>query len=278
MSVTSGVAAGRVLRNEPLITVPGQAPKEHPVTDATLAIERQLHAVRVRDNITVVARAAVARIFSEIGVRFKIILTPVVAILELVRIVEQRVLSPVKMKDGWRGSNAKQQGRVRGSVDDPVPGIQRRRKEATLLPLESLFLVRVVAAPDLRRAAPLKHVEDLLVHVFFRSNGARTRHLDNVHSLQPATAIKLDKRALTAHPLPRSQSQVADVVESHRAAMDGEFLLLHVNLIGSGLPYPPFRTNKILLHSSLPPVIVSIVALRAASVRLYPAHSEDSSC
>src|SRR5262245_16239348 len=174
MSVTSGVAAGRVLRNEPLITVPGQAPKEHPVTDATLAIERQLHAVRVRDNITVVARAAVARIFSEIGVRFKIILTPVVAILELVRIVEQRVLSPVKMEDGWRGSNAKQQGRAGGSVDDAVPSIQWRREEATLLPLESLLLVGIVAAPDLRRPTALKHREEPSVHVSFRRTGAGT--------------------------------------------------------------------------------------------------------
>src|SRR5262245_6375373 len=73
MSVTSGVAAGRLLRNEPLITIPGQAPKEHSVTHAALAIERQLHAIRVRDNIAVIARAAVARIFAEIGMRFKII-------------------------------------------------------------------------------------------------------------------------------------------------------------------------------------------------------------
>src|SRR5262244_3393145 len=178
MSVTSGVAAGRVLRNKPLITIPRQAPKEHPVTDAALAIERQLYAVRVRDNVTVVARAAVARIFSEIGVRLKISLTPVIAILELVRIVEQRVLSPVKMEDGRCVSNAKQQGRAGGSVDDAVPSIQRRREEATLLPLESLFLVRVVAAPDLSCAAPLEHVENLLVHVFFGSNGARAGHLD----------------------------------------------------------------------------------------------------
>src|SRR5262249_30826816 len=157
------------------------------------------------------------------------------------------------MEDRRRVSNAKQQGRVGGSVDNAMPGIQRRREEAALLPLESLLLVRVVAAPDLRRAAALKHVEDLLVHVFFGSNGARAGHLDNVHSLQSAAAVKLDKRALTAHPLPRSQSQVANVVESHRPAMDRKFLLVHVNLVGSGLPYPPLGTNKILLHSSFPP-------------------------
>src|SRR5215475_16221683 len=116
------------------------------------------------------------------------------------------------MEDGRRVSNAKQQGRAGGSVDDTVPSIQRRREEATLLPLESLLLVRVVAAPALRRTPALKHVEDLLVHVFFGSNGARARHLDNVHSLQSAAAVKLDKRALTTHPLPRSQSQVANVV------------------------------------------------------------------
>src|SRR5262245_65591681 len=132
MRVTPGVAAGCVLRNEPLVTVPRQAPKEHPMTDAALAIERQLYAVRVRDNITVVARAAVARIFSEISVRFKIILTPVVAILELVRVVEQRVLSPVKMKDGRAVCNAKEQGRDGGSVGNAVPGMQRRRDGASL--------------------------------------------------------------------------------------------------------------------------------------------------
>src|SRR5262245_38466995 len=171
MSVTSGVAAGRVLRNEPLITIPGQTPKEHPVTNAALAIERQLYAVRVRDNVTVVARATVARSFSEISMGFEIICVPVVAIFGRGRIVEQRVRSAVKMEDGRRVSDAKQQGGAGGSVDDTVPSIQRRREEATLLPLESLFLVRVVAAPDLSCAAPLEHVENLLVHVFFGSNG-----------------------------------------------------------------------------------------------------------
>src|SRR5919108_4896689 len=108
MSMTPGIVAGRVLRNEPLITIPGQAPKEHPVPHATLAIERQLYAVRIRDNIAVVARTAVARIFSEIGVSFEIIRIPIVAILELVRIVEQRVLAPVQMEDRRRVGHAKQ--------------------------------------------------------------------------------------------------------------------------------------------------------------------------
>src|SRR5437773_11184769 len=77
MGVTSRVAARRILRNEPLITISGQAPKESSVTHAALAIQRQLHAVRVRNNIAVVARAAVARIFSELGMRFEIICTAV---------------------------------------------------------------------------------------------------------------------------------------------------------------------------------------------------------
>src|SRR5262245_15793351 len=99
MGVTSGVAARRVLRNEPLITIPGQAPKKHSVTDAALAIERQLHAVRVRDDIAVVPCTTVSWIFSEIGMSFEIIRISVVAILELVRIVEQRVRATVKMED-----------------------------------------------------------------------------------------------------------------------------------------------------------------------------------
>src|SRR5215475_3176123 len=117
MSVTSGVAARCVLRNEPLITIPGQTPKEHPVTHAALAVERQLHAVRIRDNVTVVARTAVAWIFSKISMSFKIICTPVIPILELVRIVEQCVRSSVQMKNRRRVSNAKQQGRAGGCVD-----------------------------------------------------------------------------------------------------------------------------------------------------------------
>src|SRR5437016_11909724 len=107
MCVTSGVATGRILRHEPLITVPGQAPKESSVTYAALAIERQLYAVRVRDNITVVARTAVARIFSKLGMRFEIIRTPVVAIFELVRVIEQRVLTPVHVEDRRRVGHAK---------------------------------------------------------------------------------------------------------------------------------------------------------------------------
>src|SRR5437899_9970410 len=107
MGVTSGVATGRILRDEPLITVPGQAPKESSVTYAALAIQRQLYAVRVRDNIAVVARTAVARIFAELGMRFEIIRTPVVAIPELVRIVEQGILTPVHVEDRRRISHAK---------------------------------------------------------------------------------------------------------------------------------------------------------------------------
>src|SRR5215467_5593134 len=102
MGMTSGIATGRVLRNETLKTIPGQAPKESSVTDAALAIQRQLHAVRVGNNVTVIARTSVARIFSELGMRFEIVCAPVVAILELVWVVEQRVLTPVHLEDRRR--------------------------------------------------------------------------------------------------------------------------------------------------------------------------------
>src|SRR5262247_2589923 len=98
MSMTAGVAAGRVLRDEPLKTVSRQVPKESPVPHAALAIEGQLHAIRIRNNITVVARAAVARIFAEFSACFKIFGAPVVTIFELVRVVEQRVLAAVEVE------------------------------------------------------------------------------------------------------------------------------------------------------------------------------------
>src|SRR5438876_5188609 len=107
MGVTSGIAAGGVLRDEPLKAIPGQAPKESSVSHAPLAIERELQAVRVRDNITVVARTAVARIFSKLGMRFEIIRTPVVAIFELVRVTEQRVLTAIHVEDRRRVGHAK---------------------------------------------------------------------------------------------------------------------------------------------------------------------------
>ena len=185
--------------------------------------------------------------------RFEIIRAPVVPILELVRVVEQRVLTPVQVENRRRVGHAEEQGRAGGGIDDSMPGVQRWREEATRLPLEGLFLVSIVAAPDLRRAAPLKHVEDLLVHVLLCSYGARTGHLDDVYPLEPAAAVKLDERASSAHALPRSQRQVTDVVEAHRAAMDGEILLLHVNLIGSGRPYPALGTDKVLLHTLVIP-------------------------
>src|SRR2546428_11299630 len=107
MGVTSGIAAGGVLRDEPLTAIPGQAPKESSVPHAALAIERQLHAVRVRDNITVVARTAVARIFSKLGMRFEIIRIPVVAIFELVQVIELFVLTPLHVLDRRRGGHTK---------------------------------------------------------------------------------------------------------------------------------------------------------------------------
>src|SRR5438132_1906216 len=106
MGVTSGIAAGGVLRDEPLKAIPGQIPKESSVTHAALAIERQLHAVRVRDNVAVVARTAGARILAEVGMRFEIFPAPVVTILELVRAVEQRVLTPVHVEDRRRVGHA----------------------------------------------------------------------------------------------------------------------------------------------------------------------------
>src|SRR3989304_7461271 len=114
MGVTPGIATGRVLRDEPLKTIPGQVPKESSVTHAALAIQRQLDAVRIRDNVTVVARAAVARIFSEVGMRFEKIRTPIVPILELVRVVEQRILTPVQVENRRRVGAAGEQGRAGG--------------------------------------------------------------------------------------------------------------------------------------------------------------------
>src|SRR5918994_1768990 len=108
MGVTPGIAAGRILRDESLKTIAGEIPKKSSMTHAALSVQRQLHAVRVRDNIAVVARAPVARIFSEIGMRFEIFRAPVVTILELVRIVEQRVLAPVQVEDRRRIGHAKQ--------------------------------------------------------------------------------------------------------------------------------------------------------------------------
>src|SRR5207237_10875214 len=101
MSVTSGIAAGGVLRDEPLKAIPGEAPKESSVPHAALAIERQLHAVRVRDNITVVARTAVARIFSKLGLCVEMIRTPVVAFFELLRVIEQRLMYHI-IEETWR--------------------------------------------------------------------------------------------------------------------------------------------------------------------------------
>src|SRR5688572_14854071 len=99
MGVTAGIPTGRVLRDESLKTIAGQVPEKSSVPDAALTVERQLDAVGIRDNITVVARAAMARIFAELGLRFEIIRAAIITILELVRIVEQRVLAPVQLKN-----------------------------------------------------------------------------------------------------------------------------------------------------------------------------------
>ncbi len=173
------------------------------------------------------------------------------------------------MKNWRRIGHAEEQRRARGGVDDAVPGIKRWRKEAALLPLEGLLLVTIAVVPDLRRAAPLDHVENLLVHVLFRSNHASTGHLDNTHPLKPAAAVKLDERALCAHALPRRQSQIAHVVKPHRAAMDRQILLVHEKLVGRGWPYPAFCTDKILRHASLPPLIIRFALLRTGTVKAF---------
>src|SRR4029434_1913865 len=99
---------GGVLRNESLKTISRQAPEKSSVTDAALAVERQLHTVRVGNNISIVSRAAVAWVFAQLSVRFEVFRAAVVAVFELVGIVEQRVLSPIQMKDRRRVGHPKQ--------------------------------------------------------------------------------------------------------------------------------------------------------------------------
>src|SRR5688500_16490468 len=134
-----------------------------------------------------------------------------------------------------------------------MPGIERRREEAARLPFESLFF-GVVTVPDLRRAAPFEHVEDLFVHVLLGSDRAGAGDLDHVHALKPAAAVELDECAARAHARPRSQTQLADIVEAHGAAMQRKILLLHVNLIGSCLPYPALGADKIFRHDWVSPL------------------------
>ena len=95
------------------------------MTDAALAIERQLHAIGVGNDIAEVACAAVTRILAELGVRFEIVGTTVVTIFEFVRIVEQSVLCSVQMEYWRRIVDGQQQGGAGGRVVDPMPGIER---------------------------------------------------------------------------------------------------------------------------------------------------------
>jgi hypothetical protein len=95
------------------------------VTDAALAVERQFHAIGVGNDIAEVACAAVAWIFAKLGVRFEIVGATVVTILELVWIVEQRVLGSVHIKYRRRIVDGEQQGGAGRRINDTMPSIER---------------------------------------------------------------------------------------------------------------------------------------------------------
>src|SRR5215207_7882709 len=106
--MTAGVTPRRVLGDETLKTIAGQIPEKGSVADPALAVEWQFYVVSVRYDVAVVACAAMTRICAKFGLRLEIFRAAVIAVFELIGIVEKSVLGPVKMKYRRRIGHAEQ--------------------------------------------------------------------------------------------------------------------------------------------------------------------------
>src|ERR1051325_1528319 len=119
------------------------------MTHSALAVDGQLNSIGIRNDVAVISRPAVTRVFSQLRLGFEIIGPAVVTVFELIRVVKQRVLSSVDVENRRRIIDGEQKRRAGGGVDDSMPRVQRRRKQASRLPLERLLFIRFIAGPDL---------------------------------------------------------------------------------------------------------------------------------
>ena len=84
-----------------------------------------------------------------------------------------------------------------------MPGVQRNRKQAALVPLEVLLAALRAGGPDFRRADTFENVNQFLVEVIFGIESAARRNFTDVHTGETFHSLKLNVRAAATRSFPR---------------------------------------------------------------------------
>src|SRR3990172_9080752 len=86
-----------------------------------------------------------------------------------------------------RGGYPDKPGRLSASVNQAVPGIERRGKHTPLAPLEHLLFLAFL--PNFGRALSLDDANDLLIEMSLGFQGSARRYLRYIHSRDPLHSI-----------------------------------------------------------------------------------------
>src|SRR5439155_27054522 len=136
---------------------------------------------------------------------FKIVLLAVIAILETVWAVEDKVLVAINIERERRVGHGKKAHGLARAVEQAMRGVQRRRKKAPFVPFEHFLVTMVV--PQLRRALTVQDTNDFFVQMPFRLERVARRNLADVPAGDPLHAVQLNKCGLAAQARMRPHLQ-----------------------------------------------------------------------
>src|SRR5262249_45849079 len=130
----------------------------------------------------------------------------------------------VKIHRNRCGGYSHQPYRLSAAVNQPMPAVQRRRKEAERPPFEQPLLPSLL--PYFSRAVARENANHLLIEMPLRVERSARRYFRHVHAGLSLHAVEMDESSVAAEASPRTQLQVTDILDA-KAFDNGNTLALH---------------------------------------------------
>src|SRR5262249_17314963 len=135
-----------------------------------------------------------------------------VAIRKRVGTVEDEFLIMEDVHDQWGVGNSQKLYRLPPTVNQSMPGVERRREEAPWPPLEHLFAAALL--PDFRGPLPTQNADYLFIKMFLCFEGAARRNLGNIHSRNPFIAVMIQESRPATQPGPKVHRHFTNVFDA----------------------------------------------------------------
>ena len=142
----------------------------------------------------------------------KIIIGAGVAIGKHVRAIENIFLAVNGIHHQRRIRHGKKLHGLARAVDQPMPGVERRREEAPRPPLEHLLAPAFL--PYFGGALTVENTDHLFVEMFLRLERAARRDLADVHAGHAFHAVKIYERCLAAGASPLRRREIPDIFDT----------------------------------------------------------------